>query len=73
MVALYGASRFKPVPCSQQGTLLPMDGTAQTSNPSAPDINDMPVWTGESGAVSALDAIQMARAAGGKLANTGIR
>jgi hypothetical protein len=49
-----------------------MDGTAQTSNPSAPDINDMPVWTGESGAVSALDAIQMARAAGAKLANTGI-
>ena len=50
-----------------------MDGTAQTQNPSTPDSEDRPVWTGESGAVSALDAIQMARAAGAKLANTGIR
>ena len=50
-----------------------MDGTAQTSNPSTPNGKDRPIWTGESGAVSALDAIQMARAAAAKRANTGIR
>ena len=49
-----------------------MDGDSADLNPFMPDSEDRPVWTGESGAVSALDAIQMARAAG-KPANTGIR
>jgi len=72
MVALNGASRFKPVCVLKTRTLLPMDGDSADLNPFMPDSEDRPVWTGESGAVSALDAIQMARAAG-KPANTGIR
>ncbi len=49
-----------------------MDGDGAVSNPFAPASDDGAVRTGESSVVSALDAIQMARAAG-KLANTGIR
>jgi hypothetical protein len=49
-----------------------MDGDSSDLNPSMPYSEDRPVWTRESGAVSALHAIQMARPAG-KLANTGIR
>ena len=73
MVALNGASRFKPVPgfCNTDATADGQDSA--NLNPSTPDSEDRPVWTGESGAVSALDAIQMARAAGAKLANTGIK
>ena len=46
---------------------------SQRRLPCSSESDDRPVWTAESGAVSALDAIQTASATGAKLANTEIR
>jgi hypothetical protein len=66
-MALLGSSQ------SRGSTLLPIDGDSAYFKPVYVRQRGQALWTGESGAMSALDAIQMARAAGAKLANTGIR
>jgi hypothetical protein len=59
------------VSCLPIGKALRRDSA--DSNPSSPESDPRPVWTAESTAVRAPDAIQTASAAGARLANTEIR